>query len=162
MFFAVNLLSVSRPLASATLSRLEPHWDSFQITCCIPLFGDSVILVLRTGLFMYSSSSSMWWMLEWTNSKPWIWAWKVFELVSLWVSSPVLMPLRLSHLQGPETRASSTLIPKWEAGPLSRVLQLERDIASSPTLRTVRTTLLSTIEGEGQRREGEYCRRDES
>ena len=37
MFIAVSHLSGSRPLASATLSILNPHWDSSQISCCCPV-----------------------------------------------------------------------------------------------------------------------------
>jgi hypothetical protein len=38
--------------------------------------------ICRTSPFMHSNSSSMGWMLGWINSKAWIWAWEVSELVS--------------------------------------------------------------------------------
>lgn len=51
--------------------------------------------------FHMLSSASMNWILEWTNLKPWVWAWVVAELISLghnqswrcyqWVG-PVLLP----------------------------------------------------------------------
>jgi hypothetical protein len=41
MFIAMSHWSVSRPLASATLSILDLHGDSFQIVCCCPVSGRS-------------------------------------------------------------------------------------------------------------------------
>jgi hypothetical protein len=34
MFVGMSYWSGSRPLASATLSVLDPHWESSQISCC--------------------------------------------------------------------------------------------------------------------------------
>ena len=47
MFIAVSHWSGLRPLASATLSILDPHWDSSQISCCCQCHGDPVVLDLQ-------------------------------------------------------------------------------------------------------------------
>lgn len=35
--YSLTHWSGTRPLTSATLSLLEPHWDSSQISCCCPM-----------------------------------------------------------------------------------------------------------------------------
>lgn len=80
MFTPVIHWSGTRPLASATLSILESHWDSSGIFWCCPLS-------LRSYSFGSVGPSCtpavmMGKMLEWDNSKPWIRAWEVSELFS--------------------------------------------------------------------------------
>lgn len=41
VFIAVTPWSGTRPLASAALSVLEPHWDSSRIFCCYPVLWES-------------------------------------------------------------------------------------------------------------------------
>ena len=43
MFIAMSHWSGLRPLASATLSILDPYWDSSQISCCCPVSWSSCV-----------------------------------------------------------------------------------------------------------------------
>ena len=52
MFIAMSHWSVSRPLASATPSVLDPHWDSCQISCWCTVLRDLKALGLQGQPFM--------------------------------------------------------------------------------------------------------------
>jgi hypothetical protein len=76
--------SGSRPLAFATLSMLDPHQDSSQLSCCCPVSW-------RACSFSSAGPAPSYHMLQqfidgvhvgWANSKPWVWAWVLAELVS--------------------------------------------------------------------------------
>ena len=91
--FAMSHWPGLRSLAFVTLSILDPYWNSSSgLSCCCPVSW-------RSCGFGFSGLSNTppvhrWGkVLVWTDSKPWIWAWVVSELVSL----PVLLYL---YLQG--------------------------------------------------------------
>jgi hypothetical protein len=61
MSIAMTPWSGTRPLASATLSILEPHWDSSQRSCCLPCAMKILeFWICRTGLWMHSAVH--WWI----------------------------------------------------------------------------------------------------
>jgi hypothetical protein len=79
MFIAMSHLSGSRPLASAMLSILDPHWKSswiFRVALC---HGDPTPLGLQKwplhALYQFIDGIDA--GLGWANSKPRIWAWVV-------------------------------------------------------------------------------------
>jgi hypothetical protein len=85
-----------RPLASATPSVLDPHQESSRIFCCCPVTWDPAELVLQDQTFLMIMGKA----LGWANSKPWIWAWVVAELVLQPASSPVPLGLLLCPGKG--------------------------------------------------------------
>lgn len=91
-------------------------------------------------------------VVGWANSKPWIWAWIVAELVSQpgvshphpRARSPALTQLAHPSAIG-RVRASSTVLPRGDVCPLSWVLHLVRDGTSSSTLMTLAEGFLSVL-----------------
>ena len=91
MSIARSHFSFSRPLASVTLSILDPHQDSSKSFCCCPvLWKDCSFWFCRTGSFMRSSCASMGWVLGYTNSEPWVWP----ERYLVSPPAPALLPPR--------------------------------------------------------------------
>lgn len=82
MFIATNWESSLRSLASATTSILDPHRDS-QASCCCLSCGDPAAMDLQDWPLHVVLQVQDEKMLGWANSKPWIWASVVAELVSL-------------------------------------------------------------------------------
>jgi hypothetical protein len=102
--------------------------------------------VSRTDPYTCSKNSQMVQVLKWANSKPWIWAWVIGELVSPWALSyphqqsklsrtavtrlpSATVDRRQSQLSGSHAfgadlpapmyaaRASSTVLPSWSTRP---------------------------------------------
>lgn len=117
-------LDLQMLLASTTLSILESHWDSSQISCWCPCVMEKpAVLVLHCQcLHMLQQFLMLGWMLGWilgwTNSKPWIWAWLVDELFGL----PALICLwhqdQLLHFVQAKDGASSPTLHRQGKGPV--------------------------------------------
>jgi hypothetical protein len=101
-----------RPLASVTLSILDPHQDSslLLLPCIMEILQ---LWICRTGPFMHPCSSLVENMFRWAVSELWIWpGWSLSYSAcqphcthTTRTSSPAFMPLRPAHLcpcyQGP-------------------------------------------------------------
>jgi hypothetical protein len=74
--------SGSRPQASALLSILDPQPDFSWISCCWQLMWRSCSFGPAELAPSHAPAVHIFMKLGWTNSRPWIWAWDVAELVS--------------------------------------------------------------------------------
>lgn len=121
-------------IGSAVLSMQGPHITPLRYPIVAGVMEIPKFLVLQNGL-LHSQ-------MGWANSKPWILAWVVVEVFSLpfllhshhkgklfqplpmlqlardGASYPILTFSRPAH-PTPCTRASSTVLPRWGAGPHS-------------------------------------------
>lgn len=95
----------------------------------------------RTGPFIYYMDEID---VRQDSSKSQIWAWEVFELASL-AEFPTLNPLGLAYWQLPQSGPALSCCWGEVKGTLPQVLQLVKDVASSPTLITQVSTLLPAI-----------------
>jgi hypothetical protein len=142
MFIAVNPWFDLRPLAYAILLVREPHWDSSQISCCCPVSWSSCSFASVGPAPSCSSAVHMWvrcWgrTVQSPGSGP--------QRYLRWSASfPILMPLGPAHKQPLQPGTALPHCPGEVQDPAVQVLQLMRDMASSPTLMTQGTSLLLT------------------
>jgi hypothetical protein len=115
-FTAMSQCSDWRPLASATLSILGPHRDSFWISCCCPVSWSSCSFgSLEESLHLLQQFIDEV-GVGWANSEPWIWAWVVAELI---IPAALLHPHHQGELSNTSLASSSNAIASKGQGQLS-------------------------------------------
>lgn len=108
MFPAVSFWSGFRSLASVKCkyrSLPELLLLTLMLTC---IMGILQVWITRLGPLTDLNTSQMIWILRWANSKPWIWAWVVVELVS-----PLAVP-HPYHVIEATTLTKATQCQHWQ------------------------------------------------
>ena len=115
VFIATTLCSGLRSLASATLSVLDPQWDSSQIFCCCPLSWRSCSFAFVEPVPSCTPAVHQW-------GRCWLSQFKALDLGLRGYELVSLLALQLSCPHGwltsnPATRAISVLLLRKDAEP---------------------------------------------